>query len=175
METRHHHIGAKTSDLAVEQGAGHDHALDLVGSLVDLSDFVHERFDVAMRDDMNVRSNALRRVRLRQSRRRIRVHTEEHKPDPRSTMPPAGLTPGWPQAGREGSGAREGAGIPSHRRRGCSRQTRGRGRSAIGCSTSTPRLTSRTSPPTRRDTCFHPLSYEAKKPPLSPKTYLGVV
>jgi hypothetical protein len=38
METRHHHIGAKTSDLAVEQGAGHHQALDLVGALVDLGD-----------------------------------------------------------------------------------------------------------------------------------------
>src|SRR6185437_4334345 len=39
METEYSRSGTEIVDLAVEQGAGHDDALDLVGALVDLSDF----------------------------------------------------------------------------------------------------------------------------------------
>jgi hypothetical protein len=38
METRDRRNETKIGDLAVEQGAGHDEALDLVGALVDLGD-----------------------------------------------------------------------------------------------------------------------------------------
>jgi hypothetical protein len=86
--------------------------------------------------------------------RPISVHTEEHNRIRDQPCLRRVLTTGWPQAGREGGGAPEGAGIPSHRRRGCSRP--GAGVEVVqpsGAPPRPPRLAYfRTSPPTRRDT-----------------------
>jgi hypothetical protein len=72
-----------------------------------------------------------------------------------------------PQAGHESGGAPGGAGIPSRRRRECSRP--GAGVEVVqpsGAPPRPPRLACfRTSPPTRRDTRFRPLPYEQNKPP----------
>jgi hypothetical protein len=48
MENKSYRIGTKISDLAVEQGTGHDHALDLVGALVDLGDLSPAPLDLAV-------------------------------------------------------------------------------------------------------------------------------
>ena len=73
-------------------------------------------------------------------------------------MPPAGLAPGWPSAGRDRGGHQGDAGIPSRRRRRCSRL--GAEVEVVQPSGAPPRplhlICFRTSPPTRRDTRFGP-------------------
>jgi hypothetical protein len=80
-----------------------------------------------------------------------------------SGRPHSGMAP----AGREGGGAPRGAGIPSRRHRAYSRP--GAGVEVVqpsGAPPRPPRLACfRTSPPTRRDTHFRPLSYQQNKPP----------
>ena len=89
------------------------------------------------------------------------------QPNLRSTMPPAGLTPGWPQVGREGGGAPGDAGIPSHRRQACSRP--GAGVEVVQPSSAPPRpphlACYRTRPPTRRDTHSALFHTSRNKPP----------
>jgi hypothetical protein len=64
------------------------------------------------------RNSAIRNGTHGQSGTRpLSVHTEEHTLSKiNNPVPPAGLAPGWPQAGREGGGSPGGAGIPSRRR-----------------------------------------------------------